>query len=131
MISCEDSSTPPNDGLTATTDRSTYLAGETITLGFRNHGSDVLQLASCCTNVALYIDSWENDTWKQVGARGLPCLMLCPSIELLVQPEQTRVDSLSLYDGGTYRLRIPFDERGQGGFERKVVTNSFAVRISR
>jgi hypothetical protein len=131
VLSCEDSGTSPMDGPAAVTDRSDYLVGETIRLGFRNNGSDPLLLASCCTSVALYVDSWENGTWQQVEARGLPCFMLCPSIEFVVAPAHTFLDSLSIQNEGTFRLRIPFAERGQGSFKNEVVTNSFMVRIYR
>jgi hypothetical protein len=127
-LSCDETGTEQTGTLAAATDKTDYLVDETIRLEFRNGaGVDVL-LASCCTDIAFYVDSWNNTAWHQVEARGLPCPMLCPSIEIVVASARTLPDSLSMQTEGTFRLRIPYAVRGHGSFDREVVTNSFTVR---
>ena len=97
-------------------------------MGIENDGSTAPVLASCCTNVAFYVDSWETNRWQETEARGLPCPMLCPGIEFVLKPGRTLRDSLSMNRPGVFRLRIPFSERGEGDFAREIVSNTFTVR---
>jgi hypothetical protein len=127
-LSCDDAGTVQTGGLSAVTDKSDYLADESIRIEFRNGGSVDVQLASCCTDIAFFVDSWSNGAWDEIEARGLPCPMLCPSIEIVVASARSLPDSLSLQREGTFRLRIPYAVRGLGSFDREVVTNSFTVR---
>jgi hypothetical protein len=131
LVSCSDTGvTPTPQELSASTEQSHYAPGETIRISFHNSGIRSLDLASCCFTFACYIDIEDNGTWKDYESRGLPCLLLCPGIRLLVNPGQTFVDSLIINDPGTFRLRVPYTSPDNSE-TAEVMTNSFSVQSIR
>jgi len=131
VLSCDDGVVPgPPAELTAKSERSEYVAGETIRISFFNSGVRTFELASCCFTFAYYVDVLDSGTWKEQEARGLPCLLLCPGIQLLVAPQQTTIDSLTLNAPGVYRVRVPYSSPDKSA-SQEVVTNLFSVQSIR
>ncbi len=128
LFSCTDGGIAPvPEDLTATTEQPRYYAGETIRVSFRNSGEHTFQLESCCTSFSCYIDVSVPGGWKEYEARGIPCLLLCPVIPLLVKPNGTTIDSLTINEAGAYRLRIPYTSPDKGK-TMEVTTNSFTIQ---
>jgi hypothetical protein len=128
FFSCNDGGIAPAPGnLTAVTEQPGYYAGETIRVSFRNSGERTFQLESCCSSFACYIDVSVPGGWKEYEARGIPCLLLCPGIQLLVKPNETTIDSLSINEAGAYRLRIPYTSPDKNE-TMEVTTNTFTIQ---
>jgi hypothetical protein len=128
LCACNDTGVAPAvQELTATTEYNSYTTGETIRVSFRSSGDRTFQIAACCYSFACIIDVNDAGVWKEYEARGLPCLSLCPGIQLLVKPDETRVDSLTVNDAGTYRLRIPYSSPDKSPTV-EVISNSFTVQ---
>lgn len=92
IISLNSCSEDPNDAqekLLVQTNKSNYSNGEIINFTINNFNSSTAHLASCCTSVAFYIDKNENNNWIEYNNFGLPCLALCPGIDLTIGFSET------------------------------------------
>lgn len=127
VISC---SSDPNDTkqkLTAETNKSIYLNNDTISFTIKNYNSITAHLASCCTSVAFYIDKSENGIWSEHSNFGLPCLALCPGIDLQISYLESIVNSFTLAETGTFRIRIPYTLNSDQNWNSEIVSNSFII----
>ena len=123
-------SSDPNDTkqkLTAQTNKSGYLNSETVSLTINNYNSITAHLASCCTSVAFYIDKNENGVWGEHSNFGLPCLALCPGIDLTIIHLETKVNSVFITESGTFRLRIPYSFNQGVNWTNEIVSNTFTI----
>ncbi len=123
-------SSDPNDTkqkLTAQTNKSSYANNDTISLAIVNYNSITAHLASCCTAVAFYIDKNENGTWSEHSNFGLPCLALCPGIDLTIGYLEVRIDNVFINESGTFRLRIPYSFNQGQNWTDEIVSNIFTI----
>lgn len=123
-------SSDPNDTkqkLTAETNKSIYLNNDTISFTIKNYNSITAHLASCCNSVAFYIDKNENGNWVEHTNFGLPCLSLCPGIDLQISYLESIVNSFTLAETGTFRIRIPYTLNSDQNWNSEIVSNSFII----
>ena len=124
-------SSDPNDTkqkLTVKTNKSSYVNNDTVSFSVKNYNSITAHLASCCTSVAFYIDKKENGVWSEHSNFGLPCLALCPGIDLTISYLETKVNSVFLNESGTFRFRIPYSfDQGQN-WTNEMVSNTFTIQ---
>lgn len=127
IYSCSSDPNDTNQQLTAKTNKSNYVNDEIIGLTLNNYSSTTAHLASCCTSVAFYIDKNENGNWSEHSNFGLPCLALCPGIDLQIRYLESIVDSFSLAETGTFRIRIPYTFNSDQNWNNEIVSNSFII----
>jgi len=127
IYSCSSDINDPNQQLTAKTNKSNYVYDEIIGLTLNNYSSTTAHLASCCTSVAFYIDKNENGNWSEHSNFGLPCLALCPGIDLQIRYLESLVDSFSLAETGKFRIRIPYTFNSDQNWNSEIVSNSFII----
>jgi hypothetical protein len=130
ILSIYGCSEDPNDSkqkLAVQTNKTNYLNGETINFTINNFNSSTAHLASCCTSVAFYIDKNENENWVEHSNFGLPCLALCPGIDLTIDHLETLADSITFSENGTFRIRIPYSFNQTGNLNSEILSNSFIV----
>ena len=124
-------SSDPNDTkqkLTAQTDKSSYANNDTISLTVKNYNSMTAHLASCCTSVAFYIDKNVNGVWSEHSNFGLPCLALCPGIDMTIGYLEVRVDNVFINESGTFRLRIPYSFNQGVNWTNEIISNPFTIQ---
>ena len=109
------------------TNKSNYSNGEIVNFTINNFNSSTVHLASCCTSVAFYIDKNENENWVEYSNFGLPCLALCPGIDLTIDHLETIADSITFSENGTFRIRIPYSFNQAGNWSSEILSNSFIV----
>lgn len=127
VYSCSSDPNDTNQQLTARTNKSNYVNGEIIGFRLNNYSSTTAHLASCCTSVAFYIDKNENGNWTENSNFGLPCLALCPGIDLQIRYLETIVDSFTVVETGTFRIRIPYTFNSDQNWNSEIVSNSFII----
>lgn len=127
IYSCSSDINDTNQQLTAKTNKSNYVYDEIIGLTLNNYSSTTAHLASCCTSVAFYIDKNENGNWSEHSNFGLPCLALCPGIDLQIRYLESLVDSFSLAETGKFRIRIPYTFNSDQNWNSEIVSNSFII----
>ncbi len=123
-------SSDPNDTkqkLTAQTNKSSYANNDTIRFAVKNYNSITAHLASCCTSVAFYIDKNDNGVWSEHSNFGLPCLALCPGIDLTIGYLYIKVNSVFINERGTFRLRIPYSFNQGVNWTDEIVSNTFTI----
>jgi hypothetical protein len=123
-------SSDPNDTkqkLTVQTGKSSYANNDTIRFTVKNYNSVTAHLASCCTSIAYYIDKNENGVWVEHSNLGLPCLALCPGIDLTISYLEVRGDDVFLHESGTFRLRIPYSFNQGQNWTDEIVSNAFTI----
>lgn len=126
LIDCSEDQNE-NQQLTAKINKSNYANGEIIRFTLKNNNSLTAHLASCCTSVAFYIDKNENGNWSEHSNFGLPCLALCPGIDLQIGYLETIADSFNLAETGTFRIRIPYTFNSDQNWNSEIVSNSFII----
>ncbi|MBK7632233.1 MAG: hypothetical protein IPJ23_16305 [Ignavibacteriales bacterium] len=105
VYSCSEDPNNANTGITLKTNKTSYTNNEAITFTVINYNPTTAYLASCCTSVAYYIDKDENGNWVEYSNFGMPCLALCPGIDLSVSFMETIVDSVRVNESGKFRIR--------------------------
>jgi hypothetical protein len=85
-------------------------------------------LPNCCGLLSCYIERQSGNTWQVYQARGIPCLMMCPSILIILQTGQSHTDSLMLDSTGTYRVRVLFGRSGEKETATEILSTQFSVR---
>jgi hypothetical protein len=125
---CKDLGPPEAHVLSATVDSSSYRVNSSILLQIRNGGALGVDLESCCTSLAYYIDRDVGGRWQLEEARGIPCLLLCPSILLSIDPGGTYQTRLTLATPGQYRVRIPYRLMGQAEIAGEILSGTFVVQ---
>lgn len=131
IISLNSCSEDPNDAqekLLVQTNKSSYTNGETISFKINNFNTSTAHLASCCTSVAFYIDKNENENWIEHSNFGLPCLALCPGVDLTVNFTESLIDSIVISENGKFRIRIPYTFNVNGSWTGEIVSNSFIIQ---
>jgi hypothetical protein len=126
LISCSEDQND-NQQLTAKTNKPNYVNGEIIGFTLNNYNSTTAHLASCCTSVAFYIDINENGNWSEHSNFGLPCLALCPGIDLQINYLETIVDSFTLAETGKFRIRIPYTFNQDQNWNSEIISNTFII----
>jgi hypothetical protein len=130
IISLNSCSEDPNDAqekLLVQTNKSNYSNGEIINFTINNFNSSTAHLASCCTSVAFYIDKNENNNWIEHSNFGLPCLALCPGIDLTVNFTESLIGSIVISENGKFRIRIPYSFNQAGDWSNEIISNSFII----
>lgn len=130
IISLNSCSEDPNDAqekLLVQTNKSNYSNGEIINFTINNFNSSTAHLASCCTSVAFYIDKNENNNWIEHSSFGLPCLSLCPGIDLTVNFTESLIGSIVISENGKFRIRIPYSFNQAGDWSNEIISNSFII----
>jgi len=127
IYSCSEDSNDINQKLSAQTNKFNYINGETISFNINNFNSTTAHLASCCTSVAFYIDKNKNESWTEQSNYGLPCLALCPGIDLRINYLGTLSDSIVINESGKFRIRIPYTFNSDQKWTNEVVSNSFTI----
>ena len=127
IYSCSSDPNDTKEKLTAQTDKSSYAINDTISLTIKNYNSITAHLASCCTSVAFYIDKNVNGVWSEHSNFGLPCLALCPGIDLTIIHLETKVNSVFITESGTFRLRIPYSFNQGVNWTNEIVSNTFTI----
>ncbi|HMN23979.1 MAG: hypothetical protein IT276_10060 [Ignavibacteriaceae bacterium] len=128
IYSCSEDPNENNQKLKVQTNKSSYQSNDSISFIINNSNSSTAHLASCCTSLAFYIDKNENGNWLEHSNFGLPCLAMCPGIDLTIRYMETITNSLSLNENGTYRIRIPYSFNSNYVFENELISNSFTVQ---
>jgi|GEM_PF-6765259 len=126
LISCSENQNEDQQ-LSVKTNKSNYVHGEIVGFTLNNYNSTTAHLASCCTSVAFYIDKNENGNWSEHSNLGLPCLALCPGIDLQINYLGTIVDSFNLAETGTFRIRIPYTFNSDQNWNSEIVSNTFII----
>jgi len=127
IYSCSEDPNDSNKKFTAQTNKSNYINGEMISFTVKNLNSSTGHLASCCSSVAFYIDKNENGNWVEHTNFGLPCLALCPGIDLTLGYLETIADSITFGENGTFRIRIPYTFNTNQDWTSEIVSNSFII----
>jgi hypothetical protein len=125
---CSDLWFPPPPAVTARTDSALYGSGQKIALTVTNHGTASIYLPNCCSFLSCYIERLEKNNWQVYQARGIPCLMMCPSLLLILQTGQSRTDSLTIESPGTYRVRVLYGRSLDNMMAEEVLSTQFGVR---
>jgi len=127
LVSCSEDPNDAQEKLLVQTNKSSYINGETISLTINNFNTSTAHLASCCTSVAFYIDKNENENWVEHSNFGLPCLALCPGIDLTISFTESLTDSLVINENGKFRIRIPYTFDLNQNWTGEIVSNSFII----
>jgi hypothetical protein len=130
MISINSCSEDPNnvrEKLILQTSKTNYLNSETINFTIKNFNASTAHLASCCTSVAFYIDKNENENWIEHSNVGMPCLALCPGIDLTISYTESLTDSIVIDESGKFRIRIPYTFDPNQSWTGEIVSNSFII----
>jgi len=127
IYSCSEDSNDTSQKLAVQSNKSDYNNGETISFSINNYNSITAHLASCCTSVAFYIDKNENEIWTEHSNQGLPCLALCPGIDLKITYRETLSDSVVINESGKFRIRIPYTFNSDQKWTNEIVSNSFTI----
>lgn len=127
FYSCSEDPNEAQENLTVQTNKTNYLNNETIKFTINNFNQSTAHLASCCTSVAFYIDKNENERWHQHNNFGLPCLALCPGIDLTLGYLNTITDSIVINESGKYRIRILYTFDTNQSWTGEIVSNSFII----
>ena len=127
LVSCSEDPNDAQEKLLVQTNKSSYINGETISLTINNFNTSTALLASCCTSVAFYIDKNENENWVEHSNFGLPCLALCPGIDLTISFTESITDSLVINENGKFRIRIPYTFDSNQSWSGEIVSNSFII----
>ncbi len=127
LTSCSEDPNDAGQNLIVQTNKTNYSNGEAINFTINNFNSSTAHLASCCTSVAFYIDKKENENWVEHSNFGLPCLALCPGIDLTIDHLETIADSITFSQNGTFRIRIPYSFNQAGNWNSEILSNSFIV----
>lgn len=127
IYSCSEDPNDSNQKLTAQTNKSNYINGESISFTVKNFNSSTGHLASCCNSVAFYIDKNENGNWVEHTNFGLPCLSLCPGIDFTIGYLETIADSITFNENGIFRIRIPYTFNTNQGWNGEIVSNPFII----
>jgi hypothetical protein len=131
IISINSCSEDPNnvrEKLIVQTHKSNYLNSETINFTIKNFNPSTGHLASCCTSVAFYIDKNENENWIEHSNFGLPCLALCPGIDLTISFTESLTDSTIINESGKFRIRVPYTFDNNQNWTDEIVSNSFIIQ---
>lgn len=128
IYSCSEDQNENIQKLKIQTNKTAYQSNETISFIINNSNSSTAHLASCCSSIALYIDKNETGTWVEHSNFGLPCLALCPGIDLTIGYMESLTNSFSLSESGTYRIRIPYSYNSNDIFEFELISNPFTVQ---
>lgn len=131
IISIDGCSEDPNnvrEKLIVQTNKSNYLNSEVINFTINNFNASTAHLASCCTSVAFYIDKNENENWIEHSNFGLPCLALCPGIDLTISFTESLTDSIIINENGKFRIRIPYTFDNNQTWTDEIVSNSFIIQ---
>jgi len=124
---CTDEGKEPPGQLSAQTDKTTYTSGELIHVSVTNTADFSAYVPSCCNTLAFYIERSDNGTWRDFLGYGIPCLRMCPGIQTILTPGNSKAEDFSLTDHGTYRLRIPFGRSVETQMAQEIVTNTFVI----
>ncbi len=128
MNSCSEDPNNVQEKLFVQTNKSNYLNSETINFTLNNFNPLTAHLASCCTSVAFYIDKNENENWIEYSNFGLPCLALCPGIDLTISFKESLTDSIIIDESGKFRIRIPYTFNHNQNWSGEIVSNSFIIQ---
>lgn len=128
LCGCKDIGPFEDHGLSVKVDSSRYRVNSPILLEIRNGGASSISVESCCTSLAYYLDRYSNGGWQLEEARGIPCLMLCPTILLSLDPGGSYQSRLTVATAGQYRLRIPYRISGQTEIGGEVLSGPFVVQ---
>ena len=126
-LGCSEDPNDQQQKLIVKTDKNNYSINEIIIFSINNSSSTTAHLASCCTSVAFYIDRNENNNWVEHSNFGLPCLALCPGIDLALNYFEILTDSISLDESGTFRIRIPYTFNPDQNWTSEILSNSFTI----
>jgi hypothetical protein len=126
-LGCSEDPNDQQQKLIVKTDKNNYSINEIIIFSINNSSSTTAHLASCCTSVAFYIDRDENNNWVEHSNFGLPCLALCPGIDLTLNYFEVLTDSISLDESGTFRIRIPYTFNPDQNWTGEILSNSFTI----
>ncbi len=125
---CRDFGSLQNNGVTSTTDRSSYTLNQKITFLISNESNQTIFLPTCCVQLAYYIDRYQNGSWFQFDSVQIPCLRLCPSRDIIVSPNQAYADSIRLPQPGFYRFRYQYGLAPFTQTDREFTSNQFTVQ---
>ncbi len=125
---CKDLGTVQNNGLTSTTDRSSYTPNQKITFLISNETNQTIFLPTCCVQLAYYIDRYQNGRWFQFDSVQIPCLRLCPSRDIIISPDQAYADSIRVPQPGFYRFRYQYGLAPFTQTDREFTSNQFTVQ---
>ncbi|HEX9252732.1 MAG TPA: hypothetical protein VF870_10850 [Ignavibacteriaceae bacterium] len=126
-LGCSEDPNDQQQKLIVKTDKNNYSINEIIIFSINNSSSTTAHLASCCTSVAFYIDRNENNNWVEHSNFGLPCLALCPGIDLTLNYFEILTDSIFLDESGTFRIRIPYTFNPDQNWTGEILSNSFTI----
>ncbi len=124
---CSDTGIKFTETPVASTDKNNYSVNDKMTITISTSSEENIHFLSCCSGIALYVDRFDGDKWNEYESRGLPCLALCLSIDLIANNSKSLVDSLSLSEVGTYRFRIPYGYSTNISTEDIILSNTFTV----
>lgn len=127
ILGCSEDPNDQQQKLIVKTDKNNYSINETIHFSINSFSSTTAHLARCCTSVAFYIDKNENNNWVEHSNHGLPCLALCPGIDLTINYLEILSDSISLDESGIFRIRIPYTFNPDQNWTSEIVSNSFTI----
>jgi hypothetical protein len=124
---CVDEGNEPPGQLTARTDKATYINGEFVRISVANATDFSAYVPSCCNTLAFYIDRFEDGSWRESGGYGIPCLFMCPGIQIVLMSGNAKTEVWLPADRGTYRLRVPYGRSIEHQMTEEVISNTFVI----
>lgn len=123
LISCSDLGNNSLPQVTIKTDSVSYSVGQSISIVTSNGSEDTIILSPCCSSPDFILQQKVNDIWTQAGY----CVLLCPSLPLPLKPLANRVDTLSNFSSGYWRIMLRYyNERTKQN--DSVYSNEFTVQ---
>ena len=117
-------------GIEVRTDKSQYVANDTLEFAVSNYSDDTVHIATCC-RVAFWVEIWQNGAWLEYGPGFIgPCIALCQGwLDLAARDMITEKffwghGDLAMMENGTWRISI---ECRRNGDHFWVKSNAFVL----
>ena len=118
----------PSETLSVNTENDLYTINSFVRISVLNNADFTAHLPSCCSGIAFYLDKYNSSNWHEHLGHGIPCLMMCPSIDIAVPNSKQRVDSFYITEQGTFRIRLPFGRSNENPMAEEILSNTFVVQ---
>ncbi len=126
---CNADSSSPLEGLSVTTDRSVYLASDTIRVEFNNQSEDDAFVFHCNHRLTAVVERFNGGQWADArNMNGPVCLGIYESGIDVIFPGSARADAFALNESGRYRLRYTVGTSSQSIGRVQIVSSEFTVQ---
>ena len=128
FITCHKNNLAPSGILSVNTDSTLYSMNSRVKISILNNADYIAHFPSCCSNIAFYLDKYDSASWHEYRGYGIPCLLMCPSIDLTIPSSKQKYDSIYIADQGTFRLRMPFGRSIENTMAEEIISNTFMIQ---